>query len=95
MDCVYCTGVGKWFGLGGDNNDSCKNKYFSLYFTLDLVSKLSVKPKNLGGDRPPSPPASYAYVLGLKIANLKSLPNGSSQAVTKLDPPPPKDKVVY
>ena len=35
--------------------------YFSLYFTLDLLSKLSVKLKNLGGDRPTRPPASYAY----------------------------------
>ena len=38
------------------------NNYFSLYLTLDLLSKLSVKLKNIVGATAPSPPASYACV---------------------------------
>ena len=53
------TCVGRWLGLyrGATIITHAKN-YFSLYFTLDLLSKLSVKPTNLGA---PRPPASYAY----------------------------------
>ena len=41
----HSTGVGRWFELGGDNNDPNKIKYFSLHFTPDLLSKLLVEPK--------------------------------------------------
>ena len=37
------TGIGKWFELGGNNNNPHKNKYFSPYFTPDLLSKLFKK----------------------------------------------------
>ena len=40
----YGTDIGKWFGLGGDdNNDPHKCKKIDLYFTPDLTSKLSVR----------------------------------------------------
>ena len=48
-------GVARWFELGGDNNDPHKYKYFSLYFTPDLLSKLSKS------RRTTAPPPSYAY----------------------------------
>ena len=43
-----CTGVGSWFELGGGATimtHGRNNNYFSLYFTLDPLSKLSVNPK--------------------------------------------------
>ena len=41
------TDVGRYFELGGggDSNDTHENKCVSLYFTPDVLSKLSVKPK--------------------------------------------------
>ena len=59
---VQSTGVRRWFGLGSNNNDSYK---FNLFFTLGLLSKLSVKQKKWRATTP-SPPASYTYtVLGV------------------------------
>ena len=54
---IALTSIGRWFGLGGDNNESYKYKFDSLQ-TCFLNFRLDQKSRRA---KAPFPPASYPF----------------------------------
>ena len=73
--CII-TGIGRWFELGGDNNDPCKNKYFAFILLQTCFRNFQLNQKSRGRPLAPLLPTPMIKSPFLYFTKIYIIPSG-------------------